>query len=220
MKSLLITVGVLMITITGFCQTDSLATDSTQTSQPVPEATPPVQETQVEQSQPAPTQSSNNTDKKKCKFDPKKLTFGGNVGATFGDYAQIYVAPRIGYYLTNTTIFGTQFIYRYTSQKVGFSNERLTSHSYGTGLWARQMFLKRFYLHGEWEAVSSPFYSQKGTEVTEEKEWVNTVMFGGGYYKSLSRKAGVGVSVLYIVNYRDDRTPYPSPWVIRVGAYF
>ena len=95
----------------------------------------------------------------------------------------------------------------------------MTSHSYGTGLWARQFILKRFFLHAEWETLNMPFYSSNGI-FKEEREWVNSVMLGGGYYKRIGKKGGIGFSALYIVNYDDNRSSYSSPWVIRIGAYF
>ena len=141
-------------------------------------------------------------EKKKSSFSMKKMTFGLNVGATFGDYTSVYVAPRIGYYFTPSTIVGTQFVYRYNSQKVGNSSERLSSNSYGTGLWARQFFLKKLFIHAEWEAMNLVFYNTDAT--SDNREWVNSIMLGGGYYKRLGKKGGISFTALYIVNYNDE----------------
>jgi len=186
--------------------------DSTQSEQQVgqePAKEPAVQE-QVKQ----PKQ------KKEGGFSIKKMTFGISGGLSVGDYTSIYVAPRIGYYFTRSTILGTQFIYRYNSQKSSYGGDRLTSHSYGTGLWARQFVLKKFFLHAEWEALNMPFYTTNNSVVEEEREWVNSILLGAGYYKRLGKKAGIGFSALYIVNYDENRNSYGSPWVVRVGAYF
>ena len=64
------------------------------------------------------------------------------------------------------------------------------------------------------------FYTSNGDDVSEEREWVNSIMLGVGYYKRLGKKGGVSFSALYIVNYDDNRNSYGSPWVVRVGAFF
>lgn len=155
-------------------------------------------------------------------FDASKLTFGGNAGAGFGDYAFISLAPRIGYYFTKSTVLGTQILYRYSSQKVGFQDSRLTGHAYGTGIWGRQYILKRLFFHAEWEALNTPrfYYTSMTDSYEEDRQWYNSVMLGGGFFKGLGGRGGMSFSALYIVNYKEGSSPYSSPWVIRIGAYF
>ncbi len=152
-------------------------------------------------------QSDSTVTKKKKFFSKDKITVGGNIGADFGTNTSIYIAPRIGYYFTPSTVLGTQIAYQYTASANVKGN-----HSYGTGLWARQYLLeRRFYLHGE-----SEFLNRQQT--SETRKWVNSTMLGGGYFQSISGRSGVSASVLYIVNYKKATSPYPSPWVIRVGV--
>jgi len=145
---------------------------------------------------------------KKNKFFRKdKITFGGNVGGNIGNNTAIYIAPRVGYYFTPSSVLGTQVIYQYTSSKVTQG-----THAYGTGLWARKYFLeRRLFAHSEWEALNR----QNGLE---SRKWINSIMVGGGYFQSMGNRSGVGVSVMYIVNYKEATSPYPSPWVIRFGV--
>jgi hypothetical protein len=235
MKQLLTTISMMACVFTIHAQmnsSDSTTTPATDTNQQqvIEESTQSEQQV-IEEPTKEPTPATVTTQtpepaakepkqKKGGGFSIKKMTFGINGGLSVGDYTSIYIAPRIGYYFTPSTILGTQFIYRYNSQKTSYGGDRVTSHSYGTGLWARQFLLKKFFLHAEWETLNMPFYTQKNTEIEEEREWVNSILLGAGYYKRLGKKAGVGFSVLYIVNYDDDRNSYGSPWVVRVGAYF
>tara|TARA_B100000809_G_scaffold184771_1_gene182813 strand:- start:875 stop:1546 length:672 start_codon:yes stop_codon:yes gene_type:complete len=223
MKKIITIAVVLFSGVIGFTQTDStLVKDTTQVKELGIDTTVREKSVETVPVAPAPAQKSVEQPKQKKEggFSLSKVTFGLNVGLTVGDYASVYVAPRIGYYFTPSTVLGTQFIYRYNSQKVHNSGERFTSQSYGTGLWARQFILRKFFLHAEWEALNMPFYTSKNSVTTDEREWVNSIMLGGGYYKSLGRKGGISFSALYIVNYDDERSSYSSPWVIRVGAYF
>lgn len=53
------------------------------------------------------------------KFDPKKLTFGGNFGLGFGsnDYWGISLSPQVGYRFTPKLTAGVGFSYLYSSEK-------------------------------------------------------------------------------------------------------
>lgn len=160
-----------------------------------------------------------NDDKKSEGFSFDKVTYGFNGGASFGSYTYVYVAPRIGYFLTPSTIVGTQLIYQYTADNRNSTSGRLVGHSYGTGLWARQFLIEEVFLQAEWETINQPVYTFTGTERMESRQWVNSLMLGAGYFKRFNNKGGVSASVLYIVNYDDNNSPYSSPWVFRIGAY-
>ena len=221
MKKIITIAVVLFSGLSAFTQTDTtLVRDTTEVKELGIDTTVTEKSVQTVPVAPAEKSIEQPKQKKEGGFSLSKVSFGLNVGLTVGDYASVYLAPRIGYYFTRSTVLGTQFIYRYNSQKVDNSGERLTSQSYGTGLWARQFILRKFFLHAEWEALNMPFYTSNNNVITNEREWVNSIMVGGGYYKSLGRKGGISFSALYIVNYNDERSSYSSPWVVRVGAYF
>jgi hypothetical protein len=208
MRKFIIGISTLFFTVSLMAQTDSLATDSIVVTEEQ-NTVPPQQEPETK-----PKKEKNNGG-----FSMSKVTFGLNGSASFGSYTYLYLAPRIGYYVTNTTVVGTQFIYQYTSDNRNSVNEKIVGHSYGTGLWARQFVLKKFFLHGEWETINRPVFTISGTEIQEDREWVNSLMVGAGYYKRISKKGGVSASVLYIVNYDENHSPYSSPWIFRIGVF-
>src|SRR4051812_19850474 len=60
--------------------------------------------------------------KKETGFSTDRLIFGGAGGLSFGDVTSIYIAPLVGYKLTDRFAAGVSFGYNYLRAKTPYTN--------------------------------------------------------------------------------------------------
>jgi len=137
----------------------------------------------------------------------EKITFGGNIGASFGTNTYLHISPMIGYRFTNKFSLGLRGTYEY------FKSRNWEFSIYGSGLFARYVVFRNFYAHAEYQ----PLNVQKFTN-NQERMWIHGVLVGGGYRQPVGQKAYVHIELLYDLN-ETIYTPYDNP-MIRVGFSF
>lgn len=143
-----------------------------------------------------------------------RIFVGGNLGLQFGTITNIEVSPLVGYRITNNFSAGLGVSYIY--YKVKFDNgTEFKTDIYGGRIFARRLITEQFFLHGEYESLNLEFYNIN--DGSFNREWVSGLFLGGGYFMPISRNAGFSAMALYNVIYDDLKSPYNSPWVIRVG---
>lgn len=142
-----------------------------------------------------------------------RIYFGGNLGLQFGTITNIEVAPIVGYRITHDFSAGIGITYIY--YKADYDYFEVTSNIYGGRVFARRTIGENFFLHGEYESLNLDVYDISEDRIA--REWVPGLFLGGGYFQPVGNKLGVSVLGLYNVIYDDDKSPYNSPWVIRVG---
>jgi hypothetical protein len=156
-------------------------------------------------------QMQNEMDEKSSFSD--RLYFGGNFSLNFGtQFTFIEASPLVGYRFSNRFSAGPGITYMYFSQTF-FNGYKLTSNVYGYRAFARYNVTPQFFAHGEYENLNLDTY----INAEQKREWVPGVMVGGGYFQPLGKRAGVMAMVLYNLTYDEMRSPYPNPFVVRVG---
>ncbi len=141
-----------------------------------------------------------------------KWFVGGMFGAGFSSYSSyVEVSPLVGYKITPAFHVGTRFNYIWNSFEVAY-DERENLHHFGIGAFSRYIIFKGLFAQVEYEALS---YDNPSYIVTlEDREWINSLFLGGGYYQSMGR-AFASFAILF--NVLDNiNSPYVNP-VIRIG---
>ena len=142
-------------------------------------------------------------------FDKDKLSFGGNVGASFANGGMfIMLQPMVGYYVLPKTMAGVGATYIY--QSYTYMGKKYSSNTYGPILFARQQLLPSVFLHGEYQPINYEIYNPLAGK--EERHWVNQLFVGGGY----GGRSGGFIFVLYDVLWDQNTSIYGSPWAIRM----
>ena len=169
------------------------------TAAPAP-APPPSQTTSQQQPPPQENQA-----------EPKRVFYGGTVGASFGSYFSLSIEPWIGYHIAPSLTGGLKFIYEYVRDES--YNTTYTSSNYGGSVWANYQFHPRIYFHSEFEYVN---YGYSISASQTERTWVPFLYLGGGVIQPISPSASAYVEVSFDV-IQDSHSPYKS-WSPSVSA--
>lgn len=152
-----------------------------------------------------------------------KVFVGGGLGAGFGNYTFINVSPIIGYRLTERLSIAMRLMYQYTTFEyyvTPVDKERYNGHDLGIGGFARFMVFGPVYLQAEYEHLN---YDALYTDGSSGRTSFDSFMAGGGIAQPIGNKAAFFITAMYNFSYegfnRNNvyRSPYNSPWVIRVG---
>jgi hypothetical protein len=134
----------------------------------------------------------------------RKLYYGGNIGASFGNYTMVGIYPIIGYNLTPKFSVGVKFVYEYVSDKR--YAETYTTSNYGGSLFARFRVIPQLYLHAEYAQMSYDLYNGLGES---NRVSVPFVFVGAGYRQSLGGAVWMNAQVLFDV-LQHSNSPYSS----------
>jgi hypothetical protein len=170
---------------------------------------------------------------KKKGFDVNRLVFGGNLGLTFGTITNIYIAPSIGYRITDNFAAGISLGYNYYRQKDAIytynvdplkpSEYRPFSQSIYTGsIWGRYIIIPNIMVQAEFEANNLDDYSDPLIPNTPDKNgWmmpgkrrvtVPSLLLGGGFRQPVGEHASMYIMAMYDVlqnipsNMREDNS--------------
>jgi hypothetical protein len=182
MKHRLLTVAIMLLIVNAVYaqQTDTVKAPPVDTTMA---AAPPATE-------PAPTGAS-------------KMYYGGYIGATFGDYSSIEVAPRVGWHLSPVLSAGLGFSYEYLWADVNGQN--IDASNYGGSIFAIARVHPKIFLQAEFEYMS---YENVGNvNSTDDRQWVPFLYLGGGFVQPLSPNVSLVASVLVDV-LQDEHSPY------------
>jgi hypothetical protein len=154
-----------------------------------------------------------------------KVFFGGGIGAGFGTYTFISVSPIIGYRLTPRLSPGIRLMYQYTTFKyydfIDQKEETYSGNDFGIGGFVTYSLFGPVFLQAEYEHLSYDGLDYSGNQ---ERASFDSFMAGGGISQPMGRKAAFFLAVLYNFSYENFnntnayRSPYNSPWVVRLGV--
>ena len=144
-----------------------------------------------------------------------RVYIGGGGGFSAGsNYTAINLSPTVGYMFTNRFSSGIGIIYQYSSYK----SIDLKTHSYGGSVFSRFNVTSQFFLHGEYELLNYETYKYiSPNEVSTFRKTSPSLFLGGGYFQPFGTRGGVSIMLLYNVIYEENSSPYPRPYVVRVG---
>lgn len=151
------------------------------------------------------------------KFDPKKVTYGGNFGALFGSLTYVDISPFVGYKFTKELMVGVGVSYIYYRQRYSPSQVYQT-HLYGGRLFTQYAVFPNIFLHGELEALNFDYYDFLSG--TNSRAWFVTPLLGGGYIQPIGKRSSLRVTALYAFNTDNPKSPYyGNPLIFRIGIF-
>jgi hypothetical protein len=149
-----------------------------------------------------------------------KMFVGGGFGLSFGDVTFVQLMPIVGYRITPKLSGGVRFMYQYTSRKLSYLTppERISSHDFGLGPFARMMLFGPVFAQIEYEYLNYQYYTAPGEKI---RSGFDSFMAGGGIIQPIGGKAAFFLTALYNFSYNSSSTagpqPYDSPLVLRAG---
>ncbi len=168
---------------------------------------------EVQKSKPTPT--------KKNQWK-EKISYGGNVGALFGNTGSlITLQPMALYRFTDNTFFGAGVSYYYWQLKYTNSLNQVqtvSDNAYGLNLFARQQLFDPLFAHVEFMPMNFKVYEPSGNDF--KRQWVGSFYVGGGINQRFSDRGGYYIMFLYDLLYNETRSFRVSPVDLRTGFYF
>ncbi len=159
--------------------------------------------------------------KKSAKFDPSRLTYGGNFGATFGSVTYVDISPLIGYRVTDRLISGvgvTYIYYRQRFQTVSGNTFTYQTNLYGGRIFSQYSIFPNIFVHGEIEALNFDYYDFLSGENT--RAWFTTPIVGAGLTQPMAGTGSFRIMALYAFNTDNPKSPYyQQPLIFRVGFF-
>jgi len=145
-----------------------------------------------------------------------RLAFGGYLGLSFGDITYVEIAPLVGYRVTDNFTAGLGL--RYIYYKDNFYNYE--SNIYGGTIFGRYNIFRGLFVEADFEAnnlealtVVDPI----NQVYTLDRQWIPSLLLGGGYSSAIGNSAGFYISILYDV-IQDPNSPYYRQPIIRAGV--
>jgi hypothetical protein len=164
-------------------------------------------------------------------FDINRMVFGGNLGLTFGSVTNIYVAPSVGYRITDNFAAGISLGYNYFRQKEGIYTVNLNTNQEGyrplsqsiyTGsIWGRYIIIPNIMVQAEFEMNNLSYYDASSGYTKDKDGWympakkrvtVPSLLLGGGFRQPIGEYASMYIMAMYDVlqdipsNMRTDNT--------------
>lgn len=176
------------------------------------------------------TDSLTNTEplKEKKKFDPSNLVFGGNLGASFGNFTFINISPQVGYMFSPVITAGAGINYVYSSLKTQDLNGNdlyKQNFSYaGINLFGR-FFPTNFLfvslqpeVNYSWGKVT--FENSDQPDIKQKTEWIPTLLAGAGIMLGGSGGRGGFLLSLQYDLAQNPRSPYGTRPFVSMGVNF
>ncbi len=148
----------------------------------------------------------------------QRIYFGGNFSFQFGYVTYLDVSPLVGYMINKDFSAGVGITYRYLRYK---------DINYKTNIYGGRMFVRHnlpilpipLFVYSEYEDLNLDVavYNATHTDYTISRQWVPSLFVGGGLFQPIGKRAGFTIMALYNIIYDDQRSPYNSPLVFRVG---
>jgi len=169
-------------------------------------------------------------------FDPSKIIVGGYLGLSFGTYTSVYVAPVIGYRITENFAAGVDFSYTYYKYKdyfflqnpvTGESNYYdFTSDLLSVGVWTRYRVWQGLFVGAQFDqnygSYTDPGFDQSGSgNIVNQKVKYNfqSLLLGGGYRAPIGDRASMNISLMYDV-IQNQYSPYYGRVVPMIGFMY
>jgi hypothetical protein len=161
------------------------------------------------------------------KLDPNRLVFGGNIGASFGDFTFVNLSPQVGYAFKPWLTAGAGINYIYNSFKIrDFNGNEVYRENFsyaGLNVFARAFPIKFIMLSAQPEInYSWGKLKYKTGNIPDQKldgAFVPVLLLGGGVVIPTGGRGGVLISLQYDV-IQNERSPYGTQPFVNVGFTF
>jgi hypothetical protein len=157
-------------------------------------------------------------------LDPSRLFFGGNFGATFGNFTFINVSPQVGYRVSPIFSAGTGINFIYQGNKVDYgSYVEKSNYAYvGLNVFGRVNPFKFIILNAQPELnyVWGNIKAEPGNfEVKQPGKFVPSVLLGGGAMIPAGKKSSLVMMLQYDI-IQDKLSPYGNSAFFTFGFNF
>lgn len=151
-------------------------------------------------------------------FDANRLVFGGGLGLAFGSITNIYVAPSIGYRITDNFAAGVTLGYNYYRQKDAFQTYNknngdtkympFTQSIYTGSIWGRYIIIPNIIVQAELEVNNTSFYDFNAPTEFDQDGWaqyhkervsIPSLLLGGGYRQPIGEHSSMFIMAMYDV---------------------
>ncbi|WP_296622292.1 hypothetical protein [Marivirga sp.] len=146
-----------------------------------------------------------------------RLYFGGNFGLQFGSFTHIEASPIAGYMINQKLSVGVGGIYQYFRIRGNSQVGDYETNIYGGKLFGRYNLSNQLFGYTEYENINLDIIYNTSNGYELGRAWVPAFFIGGGYFQPIGNRAGVTVMALYNLLHYPGRSPYNSPFVLRVG---
>lgn len=157
-------------------------------------------------------------------FDPSKIIVGGFLGLSFGNVSNVYVAPVVGYRITDKLAAGVDFSYSYYKYKdyyylqnpiTGETNYYdYSANTLSVGVWARYLVWGGLFVGAQLDqnylSTTAPGFDPNGSgNIINQKVKYNTpsLLLGAGYRAPIGDRASMNISLMYDV-LQQQNSPY------------
>ena len=142
-----------------------------------------------------------------------RLFYGGNVGLNFGTVTYIYLAPTIGYKITEEFGAGIGPSYSYLKDK-RYANYIYETDTYGGRIFAQYRVHPKAILYGEYEVINAEVPNLLQTKLIRTN--IESILLGGGYVTPISDRSSFVIMGLW--NFSPSQySLYENP-IIRAGV--
>lgn len=161
---------------------------------------------------------------KKGGLDPSRLFFGGNFGASFGNFTFINVSPQVGYRVTETFSAGTGINFIYQSNKVNYgSYTQKSNYGYaGLNVFGRLNLFKYLLANVQPElnyAWGKTSIDPGNEEIKQPGKFVPSLLLGGGVAIPTGQRGAMVAMIQYDV-LQNDLSPYGKRAFVTFGFNF
>lgn len=177
------------------------------------------------QEQPA-TEPSQTTEEPGPETFWDRVIFGGGGGLNFGNNTNIFLAPQLGYKVTDNWIAGIGYMYNYTRWtqiltlngvvEVDFENQ-----VHGPNVFTTFTFFESLFAGAQAEILNHDAYIYNSFQGTfdVENRWTPVLFVQGGFYQPIGSKGmmqiGLRLNLLH-----DEFSPYATSWTPIIQLYF
>lgn len=138
-------------------------------------------------------------EQKRSRYQESKFFFGGNLGLSFGTYTYIEIAPLVGYKFIPRLWAGLGPKYMYLKQQNFYETSIYGVKAFASFTIFQNMSeyipvnLGDLFVYAENESLNLDPY------LTNEREWINIMLIGGGLRFPLGYRAGISILILWDV---------------------
>lgn len=148
-----------------------------------------------------------------------KLVFGGGAGLNFGTNTNIFVAPQVGYKITDNLVAGAGYLYnyaRFSQVWTGFGwvplDEPIENTIHGPHLFANFQLMESLFLGAQPEYLNhDALLINTFGNVYSENRWTPVLWVQAGFLTKIGKKGFTQIGMRYNLLH-DQYSPYATSW--------
>lgn len=155
-----------------------------------------------------------------------KLIYGGGAGFGFGTNTNIFLAPQVGYLITDDFAAGVGYMYNYArwtriSTPNGWQDADFTNQIHGPNVFANLGIWETLFVGTQIEYLNHDYYRYNllSGSFDIQNTWTPVWFLQGGFMQKVGRKGqmllGMRINLLHDID-----SPYSTSWAPILQVYF